>query len=102
MNDLRVTAEAERDLGAIWEDLETNHPSLADKIYSEILQTLQLLARYPGMGTRRPHYGRGLRGFPVSKNVIIYKPISGVVIIVRVLPGMMDIPTILKFRRRIL
>ena len=85
---LRRTPQANEDLLAIWDYIARGNLSAADNLLRKIDQTCWLLANNPRMGQLYEQYRRGLRGFTVSKNYIVfYHEIDDGIEVVRVLDG---------------
>ena len=95
-----VAREAEADLDDIWYFVVTESGStdIADRLIDTLTERFFLLARHPHMGRRRDEdLLPGLRSFPVGRYVIVYsvEP-KGDVLIVRVIPGDRDLPTLIR------
>ena len=69
---------------------------IADRLIDTITDRFYLLATHPNMGRARDGDLRpGLRSFPVSEYVIIYRIDEGDVLVLRVLHGSRDIAALL-------
>jgi len=88
---IHKSPEAENDLDEIWWYIAQDNPDCADKLLDEIEEASQKLARFPNMGRSRDELHPGLKSFPVGMYLIFYMPISGGILIVRILHGMRDI-----------
>ena len=96
----RLAREAESDLDDIWYFIasESGNAEVADRFIESLAQRFLLLARHPHLGRRRDDdLVPGLRSFPLGRYVILYsvEP-NGDVLIVRVIPGDRDIPTLIR------
>jgi toxin ParE1/3/4 len=93
---LRIRPRATEDLLEIWsyiaDDSEANADGFIDKIY----ETMDLLARQPGMGRHREELALGIQSFPVGRYLIFYRIVHGALEIVRVLHGARDIENIFE------
>ncbi len=57
----RLSSLAERDLDEIWSYIaEDSSVATADRLVDDIIDRLDLLAEYPGMGRQRPEFGPGV------------------------------------------
>ena len=96
MSQLRVSPRAREDLLEIWgyiaDDSEANADGFIDRIY----ETMELLARQPGLGRHRDELAAGIQSFPVGRYIIFYRVAAGAVEIVRVLHGARDIENIFE------
>jgi toxin ParE1/3/4 len=96
----RLALEAEADLDDIWYFIasQSGNPEVADRFIDSLSARFLLLARHPHLGRRRDDdLLPGLRSFPLGRYVILYSVESdGDVLIVRVIPGERDIPTIIR------
>ena len=94
----RLAPEVEAELLDAWYYVFSESGSFehADRLIDTITQHFILLARYPRMGRTRDHDLRpGLRSFPVSQYVIIYRVDGEDVLILHVIHGRRDIQTLL-------
>ncbi len=96
MAQLRIGPRASEDLLEIWsyiaDDSEVNADGFIDRIY----ETIEMLARQPGLGRRREELAPGIQSFPVGRYVIFYRVGSGAIEIARVLHGARDIESIFE------
>ncbi|TAF08155.1 MAG: type II toxin-antitoxin system RelE/ParE family toxin [Nostocales cyanobacterium] len=91
MNNYRLSQLAEQDLEDIWVYLAQNNQIAADKEIAKILNSLPMLAQFPGMGRNRDDLLPELRSFPVKPYIVFYTPIDDRIEIVRVLHHSRDI-----------
>jgi antitoxin ParD1/3/4/toxin ParE1/3/4 len=96
MSEFRLSPQAFRDIDEIWEFTAEDNLDAADRIREEIFAACEKLAEMPGMGHLREDLAdEPLRFWHVYSYLIIYRPDSGPLEIVRVLHGARDIATIL-------
>jgi toxin ParE1/3/4 len=94
----RFAPQVEAELDDIWWYVASasGDTDIADRLVDSITARFLLLARYPYAGRRRDEDLRpGLRSFPVGSYVIIYKTENEEALILHVLHGRRDIPTLL-------
>lgn len=96
MLQLRISPRASNDLLEIWsyiaDDSETNADGFIDKIY----ETMESLARQPGLGRHREELAPAIQSFPVGRYIIFYRVVTSAIEIVRVLHGARDIENIFE------
>lgn len=96
MAQLRIGPRASEDLLEIWsyiaDDSEVNADGFIDRIY----ETIEMLARQPGLGRHRDELAPGIQSFPVGRYSIFYRVVAGAIEIVRVLHGARDIENIFE------
>ena len=91
-----LTPAAEGDLLKIIEYLEGDNPNAVLKVVDAIDQAMQRLAESPGIGHVRPDLtDEDVRFWPVFKYLVVYRPESKPLEIVRVLHGRRDVERIL-------
>jgi toxin ParE1/3/4 len=88
------TSQAELDLVEIGVHIATDDPAAADRWLDLVEQKCQLLATMPQMGRDRGNLAPDLRSFPVGEYLIFYRPGNEGIIVIRVLHGARDIPTL--------
>jgi toxin ParE1/3/4 len=94
----RLTNAAEADLDSIWLYVATQSGSIsiADRLIDRITDTLILLSTRPYLGRPRDADLRpGLRTFPTGEFVIIYRVEADDAIVLRIVHGSRDLPSIL-------
>jgi toxin ParE1/3/4 len=93
---LRISPRASEDLLDIWsyiaDDSEANADGFIDKIY----ETMELLARQPGLGRHREELAPGIQSFAVGRYIVFYRVVTRAIEIVRVLHGARDIENIFE------
>ncbi len=96
MPDVELTPAAAQDLEDIgyYIGIDQHRPSIAETILREIDATCRLYATQPLMGTSRPDLGESYRVFHHKRWVIIYRPISDGIEILRVVDGARDYPSL--------
>jgi toxin ParE1/3/4 len=90
----RVAPEAQADLDDIWHFVarESGSMEVADRLIDSITDRFLLLAAHPYLGRHRDKDLRpGLRSFPVSQYVIIYRVEEEAALILHVTRGSRDI-----------
>ncbi len=96
MAQLRISPRATEDLLDIWsyiaDDSEANADGFIDKIY----ETMELLARQPGLGRLRKELVPEIQSFAVGRYVVFYRVVTDAIEVVRVLHGARDIENILE------
>jgi toxin ParE1/3/4 len=88
---LRRTRRAVRDLLDVWWYVAELDPDAADRLVRAIDAKAVLLSENPRLGPERPDLAAGLRYFPVSRYVLLYREIPGGVEIVRCVHGARDL-----------
>ena len=91
MGDYYLDFQAQRDLRDILEFISDHSILAAERTRDRLENTFLGLAANPYLGQERPELEAGLRSFPVNPYTIIYRPLDGGVIIVRVIHGSRDI-----------
>ena len=95
----RLASEAEADLDEIWlyTAKESGSAEIADRLVDSVTERFLLLAQHPHVGRARDADLRpGLRSFPVSRYVILYRVTEGgEVLILHVFPAARDIEPLL-------
>ena len=94
----RLAPQAVSDLDDAWIYVATQSGSVevADRLIDTISARFLLLARHPHLGRRRDEdLQPGLRTFPVGSYLTIYRVEGADVLILRVLWGGRDIPSVL-------
>ncbi len=95
MTPVRISAEAEADLDAIWLHIASNSPVNADKFLERLITTLtNTLSTAPLAGRTRDEFGAGLRSFPVENYIAFYRANKSAVEIVRIIHGARDLEVI--------
>jgi toxin ParE1/3/4 len=89
------SAQAEEDLIEIWIYIATDNSTAADRLLEQIDTKCQMLADNPELGQARPDIASGLRYFPVSRYLILYRNISAGIEVVRVVHGARHLPDII-------
>jgi len=95
----RLAPQAEADLLEIWSFVaqESENPEVADKFIDVIAERILLLAKNPHLGRPRDHDLQvGLRSFAIGNYVIFYYIEGKDVLILRLLHGRRDIPSLLN------
>lgn len=90
---LRVnqTPRARIDLLDIWDYIASDNENAADGLIERIGRVFEMLAHQPYAGRARPELRADLRSFAVGNYVVIYRPDTEAVTVVRVLESHRDI-----------
>jgi plasmid stabilization system protein ParE len=92
-----LTFDAREDLREIIEFIRKDSPAAARRVLQEIQETMRKLARMPGMGHLREDLAdEPLRFWPIYSYLIIFRPETKPLEIVRVLRGSRDVRSILQ------
>jgi plasmid stabilization system protein ParE len=97
MSRYALTVPARADLFAIWDYIaEESGPDRADRMITELHEAMHKLAEMPGMGHVRDDLANEpLRVWPVHAYLVIYRPDTSPLQVVRVLHGARDLKAIL-------
>ena len=80
--------EVRADLDEIWQFIAADNPDAADRMIAEIVEAIDDLAPFPGVGHRRPDLtSRPLRFILVREYLIAYAPEEKPLWVVAVLHG---------------
>lgn len=101
MAQLLLTPEAEESRIEIWLHVAQDSADAADRLLERIDEKCRLYATQPEIGSPRPDLGRQVRCFPVGNYVVIYRPLEDGILVLLVIHGARDIPTVFRefFRR---
>ena len=94
MPSLFRTTQAHRDLLKIWVYLAENSFETADRILDAIDRTCRMLADNPSAGRSREELAPGIRSFPSGKYIVYYRPTEEGIVVLRVVRGERDTPTL--------
>ena len=92
MPNFRTAEQAYADLFEISAYISRDDPAAAQRLLDRIGSVCDLLASTPLMGRTRPDLPPELRAFPVGRYLILYRPTSDGVEIVRVVHGARYLP----------
>ena len=97
MSDFRLSPQAFQDIDSIWEYIAQDNLDAADRLRDEFFDAFEKLAKMPGIGHLRQDLAtEPLRFWLVhSSYLVIYRPDSHPLEIVRVLHGARDIKNVL-------
>lgn len=93
MAQVKISRDALQDLDDIWEYVAEYSIPEAGAHVRMIRRKLRTIAQVPNLGRARPELGENLRGFPVDRYVVSYRPLDDGIEVVRVLHGSRDIPS---------
>ena len=98
MTAFQLTALAEADLAEILDYIaQTTSEARAEGVYLDLLQAARLLAEQPRVGHLRSDLTpRAVLFWPVHTFLIVYRPDTRPLEIVRVVSGWRDVPRLLK------
>ncbi len=91
---LTITPLAEQDLEAIGDYIAQDNPRRALSFVEELHRQCERIARNPQGYRRRPELGQGLRSCAHGHYVIFFEANEGEVLIIRVLHGARDLPSL--------
>lgn len=92
MRDFVLTPRAELDLVEIWDYIAQDNIDAADRVLDQLESAMQKLAKVPGMGhIREDLVDRRHRCWPVYSYLIVYRPDTTPLQIIRVVSGYRDI-----------
>lgn len=86
----RKSPEADDDLLRIWRYIAEDNRATATQFIDRLHGTMGTLAEMPGMGRPRDDLAPGLRTFPLSAYLIIYREVTGGIEVARVLSARRD------------
>jgi toxin ParE1/3/4 len=92
----RISPRASADLIEIWSYIADDSVANADAFLDRLYQSIQALARQPGLGRHREELAPGLHSNPFGRYIIFYRAVTDAIEIVRVLHGARDIESISK------
>src|SRR5947209_2169779 len=87
----RISRKANADIEAICDRIAQDNPGAAERVDEQIHRTIQLLARFPGLGHKRPDVRDKRYLFrAVGNYVIAYRLENKDLLVVRVIHGARD------------
>ena len=96
MSGFVFSATAKKDMLALWDYIAQDDINAADRVQEAIHNAIENLVALPGMGHRRDDIAdETLRFWPVFNYLIIYRPESEPLEIVRVVSGYRDLAPLL-------
>ena len=99
MSAYQLTPLAGADLLQIWEYIAEDDISAADRVVANLLESFDLIARYPRLGRVREDWTeRPVRFFVVRHYHIVYRADTAPITIVAIIHSARDAPTVLKDR----
>jgi plasmid stabilization system protein ParE len=99
MSRFRVSPEANRDLGAIWDFIAKDSVDAAERVEGEFYETFASLGRMPEQGYRRADLTKmPVRFFPLYSYLIVYQPEANPVRIMAGLHGNRNLKRLLNAR----
>lgn len=94
MAEVLRTRAALRDLDEIWDYIARESPGAASRLIERIAERCHLYAKQPLLGAACPQLARDLRQFAVGRYVTFYEPHDDGILVIRVLHGARDIPSV--------
>jgi plasmid stabilization system protein ParE len=91
---IHVTPSAENDMGEIWDFIARDKVAAANRVIADFRAEFERLADFPGMGHRRAELGSVYRVWRVYSYLIIYRPDTRPLQIIRVVSGYRDLKRI--------
>lgn len=97
MSDFVLTPAAEGDIREILDYVERDNPAAVSRVSDALLDAMRLVAERPGIGHTRSDLAREpVRFWPVYSYLIIYRPETKPLEVVRVLRGKRDVRRLLE------
>ncbi|MCE9548121.1 MAG: type II toxin-antitoxin system RelE/ParE family toxin [Planctomycetia bacterium] len=92
------TAAAEHSLDEIFDTIgrQGQNPEAAARLLRRIAAKCELYAAQPLSGESRPDLGSDVRCFPVGSYVVFYRPFDSGILLLLVVHGARDIPTVFR------
>ena len=91
---LTITESAQADLWEIHAYIAKDNPAAARRFVERLRAQARKLAATPGIGRSRKDLRPDLFSFPVGRHVLFYRPQPGGIVLVRVIHGARDLPTL--------
>jgi toxin ParE1/3/4 len=91
----KETLLASQDLSDVVQYIAGDNPDAASRFLEEVEETYRRLALEPAMGRERPELGEAVRSLPRGNYLIVYRPLSNGVLILRFLSGRRDVDNLL-------
>lgn len=92
-----LTPRAEKDLDEIWGYIAQDSVEQADRVLAKLNKTMHQLARHPGIGHVREEWAdRRHKFWPVYSYIVMYRPETKPLQILRVVSGYRDLVEELK------
>lgn len=86
------TPAAARDIEEIWTYIAEDSEAAADRAVDDIFEAVDALSEHPGMGHRREDLAdETLRAWPVHSYLIVYRPETTPLEVIRVVSGYRDL-----------
>ena len=97
MSGFELSPAARQDLVEIWEYIAQHSADAADRFCDRIRDAIEKLVAMPGMGHLHEHLAdESLRVWPVRDRLIIYRPETKPLQIVRIVSGYRDLPNLFQ------
>ncbi len=95
MPHVKRTLQANEDLIEVWEYIHLQNPTVADGMVSILHQACLHLACFPYSEPMREEFGKEVRCHPVKSYVLLYKPLSDGILLLRVVHSVRYLPGLL-------
>ena len=97
MSEFVLTPAAEGDIREILDYIERDNPSAVNRVSEGLRDAMRLIAERPGIGHTRADLAREpVRFWPVFSYLVIYRPETKPLEVVRVLRGKRDVRRLLE------
>lgn len=97
MSGFTLSPLARQDLNDIWDYIAQDDLDAADRVINEIHEAILLISTMPGIGhSREDLTDKPLRFWPVRRYLIVYRPETELLEIIRVLSAYRNIHEVLK------
>lgn len=90
-----LSPAADEDLIGIWGHIALESTGGADRVYDKIVARIHELADFPHLGKSRSDVAAELRALTALNYLILYRIEAEQIVIVRVVHGARDLPTLL-------
>ena len=94
MKRIDLTPKARGDMREIWHFIASDSISAADRVLAKMEVDFQTLADFPGIGHRRNELDAKYRVWRVYSYLIVYRPDTNPIQIIRVVSGYRDLTRI--------
>jgi toxin ParE1/3/4 len=95
---VKKTQAPERSLDEVFDYIgrQNQSPAAAARLLRRIAAKCELYATQPFGGEARPDLGTGIRCFPVDSYVVLYRPLDDGILVLLVVHGARDIPSVFR------
>ena len=96
MKEVRRSDQANEDLVNIWEKINADNPTAANRLIYTLSDKCDTIAEFPLMGRARDELLAGVRSFGVGNYLIFYRVIPEGIAVIRILHGARDLQSIFE------